>query len=74
MAVFVDAVSLLPVVLMEDDVPSATLVELLERYSIRDLSWWIACRGRHSLPTSASKAVYCHEVCKIMQQVSLLLT
>ena len=66
MAVLVDAVSLLPVVLTEDDVPSAKLIELLERHSIRELSWWIACRGRHSLPTSACKTVYCRKVRKIM--------
>ena len=66
MAVSIDAVSFLPIVLTEDDVPGAKLIELLESYSIRKLSWWIECHGCHSPPMSASKTVYCHEVCKIM--------
>ena len=66
MAVSIDAVSFLPIVLTEDDVPGAKLIEPLESYSIRKLSWWIEYHGCHSPPMSASKAVHCHEVCKIM--------
>ncbi len=36
-----DAVYISPVVHMKDNVPSVKLVEALERYSIRELSWWI---------------------------------
>ena len=66
MAVSEDAVSLFPIVLTEDDIPSAKLVEPLETHTIRELSWWIECRGHRTPPTSASKAVYCREVRKIM--------
>lgn len=41
MVVSEDAVYLLPIVLMEDDVPGVKLVEPLERHTIRELSWWI---------------------------------
>ena len=74
MAVLEDAVSLSPIVLTEDDVPGAKLLRPLETHTIRELSWWIECRGHHTLPTSASKTVYCREVRKIMQQIYLLLT
>ena len=66
MAVSEDAVSLFPVVLTEDDIPGAKLVEPLETHTIRELSWWIECRGHRPPPTSASKTVYCREVRKIM--------
>ena len=66
MAVPEDAVSLFPIVLTKDDVPSAKLVEPLKSHTIRELSWWIECRGHCPPPTSAYKTVYCHGVCKIM--------
>ena len=65
MAVPEDAVSLFPVVLMEDNVPSAKLVEPLKTH-IRELSWWIECCRHPPPPTSASKTVYCREIHKIM--------
>ena len=58
--------SLLPVVLVEDDVPGAKLAEPLVRHTICELSWWIECRGCHPPPTSATNTVYCREVRKIM--------
>ena len=50
---------------MEDNVPSAKLVEPLKTH-IRELSWWIECCRHPPPPTSASKTVYCREIHKIM--------
>ena len=50
----------------QNDVPSVNLVKPLKTHTIRELSWWIKCCRHHPHPMSASKAVYCLEVCKTM--------
>ena len=40
--------------LTEDDIPSASLSEPLDKHTVSALRWWLLCRGINS-PTSLKK-------------------
>ncbi len=43
-----------PVVLMEDDIPGASLKEPFESHTMEELRWWLLCHGL-TVPSSLRK-------------------